>query len=138
MIRSALSAVFALSLAGAAFAEDVPAYKLDTAGTSKQLKAGKGGLFQLVILPSKGFHVNAEAPLKITLSGDRVKPEKSTLGHGDSADPKAASRTFKVPLTAAAEAGKAELKAEASFVICSETICEKKNEKITLALDVKP
>jgi hypothetical protein len=135
MTRILLVALSAL-IASAAMA-DAPTYSLDTSGSTKELKAGKDGTFALAIKPAKGFHVNAEAPLKITLTGERVKPAKDALGHADAADPKAESRSFKVALKST-EAGKGSITADATFVICSETICEKKTEKVTLALDVKP
>lgn len=112
-------------------------YAIDTSGTTTVVKPGTDGTLKLQIKPADGYKVSAEAPLKIALSSDQVKLAKEQLGHKDAAEKEAPAPTFTVPFSASKN-GKGTISADAMFFICSETICERKTEKLTVAVDVKP
>ena len=112
-------------------------YAIDTSGTTTVVKPGTDGTLKLQIKPASGYKVSAEAPLKIALSSEQVKLSKEKLGHKDATEKEAEAPTFTVPFSASKN-GKGTISADAMFFICSETICERKTEKLTVAVDVKP
>jgi len=124
-----------LTLAGEAKAESSKPYTIDTRGTSTQVVRGKSGVLKLQIVPAKGYKVSAEAPLKISLSADGLSLTKAQLGHADQEDPKSTAPRFEVGF-GANESGKRKIEAEAMFFVCSEELCEKRTEKLSVAVDV--
>jgi hypothetical protein len=134
----AAAAAFALGLAATPAARaDEKSYTLVTDGSSSSVKVGADGKFALHIKPAAGYHVNKEGPFKIVLSGDRVKPALDRLERKHAKDGNVESPRFEVALKGV-EAGAGKLQADATFVICSETVCERRVEKLALAVDVKP
>jgi hypothetical protein len=132
-----LSILMAGALAiGAQNAEAIKHYTFDTSGTSQEVQAGKGGNLKLAIKPEAGFHVSPDAPLKISLSGEGVELSKKALGHEDAKDKKSEAPEFEVKF-GAVEAGQKSIAVEAMFFVCSEKICERKVEKVTVAVNVK-
>lgn len=139
-LRARLSAAAALTLglaAAPAVHADDKSYTLVTEGSSSSVKVGADGKFALHIKPAAGYHVNKEGPFKILLSGDRVKPAIDKLERKHAKDGNVESPRFEVALKGL-EAGAGKLQADATFVICSETVCERRVEKLALAVDVKP
>lgn len=139
---TALAAAVTVSLCAPAFAEDAAnLYDLSTQGTSSQLKAGEKGTLVIAITPKNGAHVSDEAPLKIVLSGQNVKPEKTKLTHADSVSKKAegqqyAAPRFEVPLVAEA-AGQGKVEAKMTFFICTEQICSRQQKTLSVPVEVK-
>jgi hypothetical protein len=136
-LTAALS-IAALTTAASADDKAEKRYQLDTGGTTTALKAGKGGVFKLQIKPAQGFKVSAEAPLKITLRSSSLQLAKDALGHAD-AEGKDAPKfavTFQAPK--GGPKGKSSIEADAVFVVCNETVCERKSEKLAVAVVVEP
>ena len=138
MFRALSTAVFALALAAPAFADATKAYSIDTAGTTTKLKQGAKGQLKVAIKPAEGHYVSPEAPFKITLSAEALTVAKTSVSRADLDDPKAKAPSFKVALTAPAKAGDGKVMADVSFFLCNETICEKKTEKVAVAVSVTP
>lgn len=117
-------------------AEAANSYRIETQGTTAELKAGGKGTLVLAIVPVAKVHVHPQAPLKITLEAQGLTLEKTSLGHKDAVDPKAEAPRFEVPFAAAA-AGKREAKAKLDFFICSDQWCVKQTRDVTVAVNVK-
>jgi hypothetical protein len=141
MFRTIVAALV-LSTAALASAQDPGAeaaksYRISTAGSTGDLKAGAAGTLVLAIEPIGKVHVHPQAPLKITLeSSPGLTLGKTQLGHNDAVDPKAEGPRFEVPFTAAA-AGKQEAKAKLDFFICSDQWCVKQTQNVVVPVNVK-
>jgi hypothetical protein len=126
-----------LALAADASAEAARSYRIETTGSTQQVKAGEQGTLVLSIVPVDKVHVHPQAPLKITLEATPgLKLAKTSLGKADPVDPKAEGRRFEVPFVAAA-AGKQEARAKVDFFICSDQWCVKQVKDVTFAVDVR-
>lgn len=138
MIRMLLSAgaVAIGLLASPALADEAKAYAVETTGTTTALKPGAAGQFKLAIKPAAGHYVSPDAPLKITLAAETVSVDKTAIARADLDDPKAKSPSLKVGMKSAA-AGEGKVTADVSFFLCNEKICEKKTEKVVVAVSVK-
>ena len=101
----ALLVVAAGVRAGDPAAEAAKSYRIETRGTTAEVKAGGKGTLVLAIVPVAEVHVHPQAPLKITLEARGLTLEKTSLGHKDAVDPKAEAPRFEIPFVAAA-AGK--------------------------------
>lgn len=112
-------------------------YTLTFDGTTKEVQAGKKGELKLLIKATEGYHVSNEAPLKIGLDGQGVDLAKKQLGRDDAKDKKSEAPEFAVSFGAAA-AGDKSIVVDALFFVCNEKICERKTEKVTVAVAVKP
>jgi hypothetical protein len=134
------AALFVLSLAVAAEGNTpAPAknYTLTFEGTTKELQANKKGELKMCIKATEGYHVSAEAPLKIALESQGVDLAKKQLGRADAKDKKSEAPEFAVSF-GAGTAGDKSIVVDASFFVCNEKICEKKTEKVSVAVAVKP
>lgn len=136
MIRTAIL-MGALALATPALADDAKAYALDTTGTTTALKPSGAGQFKLAIKPAAGHYVSPDAPFKITLAAEAVTVDKTAIARADLDDPKAKAPSLKVGLKGD-KAGDGKVTADVSFFLCNEKICEKKTEKVVVAVSVKP
>ncbi len=137
----ALSGLVACRLAFAA--EEVnPAtlYELSTAGSSQKVKSGGKGTLVLEIKTKNGSHISGEAPFKIEVTGDHIKPEKDKLTLADSVSKKAvpegfADPRFEVPFTTEA-AGKTAVDAKLTFFICTEKICARQQKTLSVPVEI--
>ena len=136
-----LTTALALSLSFAAetSTKDFPdkPYTLKTKGTTTQVKKGAKGAYALQIIPAKGFKVSREAPMKIKLKSSGLKLEKSKLGQKDVHDKKSTDVSFQVGFDAPKTGGQS-VDANAVFFICNENICQRKVEKVKVAISVAP
>ena len=137
MLRTALL-TFALALSTPALADDAKAYSIDTTGTTTQLKAGAHGQLKLAIKPAAGHYISPEAPFKVTLAAESVSVAKSAVGRADLDDPKSKAPSLKVGVTAPGKAAPGKISADLSFFLCNETLCERKTEKVAIAVSVTP
>ena len=112
-------------------------YTIDLSQTTKEVKPGQNGTLYLQIVPADGFKVSPDAPLKINLAAQGLKLHKTQLGHEDAKDKKSISPEFGVRF-AASEQGDKSIDVDATFFVCDEKICERKQEKLTVAINVKP
>lgn len=139
MIRALALALVLLAPAARAdpAADAAQSYRLETAGTTRELKAGEKGKLVLSIVPIAKVHVHPQAPLKITLTATPgLKLEKTTLGKADPVDPAAEGRRFEVPFLAQA-AGAQEARAKVDFFICSDQWCVKQVKDVAVSVAVK-
>lgn len=142
MTRTLVAALVALAAAPAAHAADPGAeaaksYRIETTGTTQQLRAGEKGTFVLSIVPVEKVHVHPQAPLKITLAATPgLKLERTTLGKADPVDPKADGRRFEVAFVAEAP-GQQEARAKLDFFICSDQWCVKQVKDVAVPVDVR-
>ncbi len=135
----AASAVLAAGSVRAADAGDEASksYRIVTTGSTQSLRAGERGKIILFIEPTAKVHVNAQAPLKITLEAPAgLKLEKAQLGHRDAVQIGAEAPRFEVPFSAIST-GKQEAKAHLDFFICSDTWCVKQVRTVAIAVDVR-
>jgi hypothetical protein len=132
-----LSLLFAAGLSVAA-QDSAKNYTLDTSGTSQEVQTGKSGNLKLSIKPAAGYHVSPDAPLKIGLAADSgLELSKKTLGHDDAKDKKSEAPEFDVKF-GALETGKKAITVDATFFVCNPKLCERKTEKLQVAINVKP
>jgi hypothetical protein len=127
----------ALLFVGLATIANPKNYTIDHSQTTKEVKPGQSGMLYLHIVPADGFKVSAEAPLKINLTAAGLKLHKTNLGHDDAKDKKSTAPEFGVKF-AAPEQGDKAIEVDATFFVCDERICERKQEKLTVAINVKP
>lgn len=123
-------------LSGAAFAAEVDPstlYELSTQGSSQKLKAGEQGKFVLEIRVKDGAHVSDEAPLKLAVSGQKVKPGKDKLTLADSVGKP--NPRFEVPVTAET-AGKGAVDAKLTFFICTDKLCARQQKDVSVPVEV--
>jgi len=127
------------AVAGAAepASEASTSFRIETGESTRQLRAGGDGKLVIDIVPLGGTHVNAEAPLKISLSSTPgLKLSRQALGHRDAVDPGADGPRFVVPFQATG-AGAQEARARVEFFICSDAWCVKQARDVAVAIDVK-
>ena len=112
-------------------------YTVDTSKSTATVKAGKDGTLSLHIKPAKGYKISREAPLKIKLSSaEGVKLSKAKLGQKDAHDSKSTSPQFAVEFKAVSK-GEQTIAADATFFVCNKEICQRKKEKVTVAVAVQ-
>ncbi|MGA7742601.1 MAG: hypothetical protein ABSF35_08350 [Polyangia bacterium] len=102
-----------------------------------QVKAtlGEKATASVTIATKKDWHLNAEAPLTLKLTPDPdITVEKPRLVRADLAASTDSTARFDVALVASKE-GHGEVKAEAGFVICQETICRPIKEKVVISVE---
>lgn len=138
MFRALTTAALSLVLSAPAFADGAKAYAIETAGTTTKLKPGAAGQLKVAIKPAEGHYISPEAPLKVTLAGESVTVAKTTVGRADLDDPKSKAPSFKVALTAPAKAADGKVSADLTFFLCNENLCERRTEKVTVAVSVAP
>jgi hypothetical protein len=132
------AALLVLTLAGADnAAPPVKNYTIDFGGTSKEVQAGKKGELKLLIKAAEGYKVSAEAPLKIGLDAPGLDLSKKQLGHDDKKDKKSEAPEFTVSF-GAASAGDKAIAVDAMFFVCNDKVCERKTEKLSVPVSVRP
>ena len=145
ILRKIRSAAFGLALAASmlalppARAADAP-YSVSTDGTSQKVQKGKQGTLVIRFHTAKEAHISNEAPLKITLSGEKLTPAKQLLRYQDSVAKKQADKEFpdprfEVPFTAT-DAGKGQLTAKLTFFVCTANLCERHQQTLQVPVEV--
>jgi len=110
--------------------------------TEPKVAAGGQAKATLTIAAKNGWHVNAEAPITVSLkssdAGLTVAKEKMT--RADLAESTKDAARFDIPLSCAADAvaGSKTINAEAKFVMCQESACKPVKETLALAIEVTP
>ena len=123
-----------LLFAGAARADEPKKYAIQVEpGTAKAGAHGKAS-FKIDVAP--GSHVSDEAPLKITLKSEGVKLDKDALGQADVADGKGKSPRFDIGFTGA-KAGAQKIDADATFIVCTQELCAREHEAISIPVTVQ-
>jgi hypothetical protein len=140
LTRTPLTALFVTALwtgslfhGGVAHAEE-RLYEI----TNPQAKVAVGAksTTSVTIATKNGWHVNAEAPITLSLTApSSITLSKAKLARADLAASTKESARFDVAFEAA-EVGSKVIAAEARFVICQETACKPVKETLTLNIDV--
>ena len=108
--------------------------------TEPKVAAGGQASASLTIAAKNGWHVNAEAPITVSLSsGDAaLTVAKPKLSRADLAESTKETARFDIPVSAAAgtAAGKKTINAEAKFVMCQESACKPVKETLALNIEV--
>ena len=111
-------------------------YKIETSPVVK-VKKGEAGKAHVAVVPRADAHVSPDAPISLTVkAGPALKLDKEKLGRADARETAAKGVEFDVPFTAAS-AGKDEVKGTLSFFICTEKLCEKQKQEVSLAVLVE-
>lgn len=143
MRRFAFVAASALALislaAGVASAADA-LYEIKK--TEPKVVLGATGTASLTITAKAPWHVNAEAPITVSLksSDAGLTVAKEKLTRADLAESTKDAARFDIALTCAAgaAAGPKTINAEAKFVMCQESACKPVKETLALAIEVTP
>lgn len=112
-------------------------YSFDFAGTTKELKKGSGGDLVVKIQPKEGYKISSEAPLKIELSSKGLELKKRALGRDDAEDKKSPAPKLRTSFTGGAD-GQQQIEGKAHFFVCNDELCERKNERFTVVVNVQP
>ena len=130
---AALALAFAVSAASTARAEE-KLYEIKK--TEPKVAVGAKGAASVTIASKAGWHLNAEAPITLSLTAPAgVTLTKTKLQRADLAASTEASARFDVPFDAS-EAGAKVIAAEARFVLCQEQACKPVKETLSLNIDV--
>ena len=120
-------------LCGSARAED-KLYEIKN--TAPKVAVGAKATTSVTIATKNGWHVNAEAPITLSLTAPAgITLPKAKLVRADLAASTLVSARFDVPFEAG-EAGAKVIAAEARFVICQETACKPVKETLSINVDV--
>src|SRR5260370_22231672 len=116
-------------------------YEVSTEGSSQTVNAGGSGKLVIAIRTKGGAHISDETPLKVEISGTRVKLEKQKLSYADSITAKSGLARYPDPrfeVRFAAEApGKRSVDAKLTFFVCTEKVCARQQKSIHLPVEVK-
>jgi hypothetical protein len=100
-------------------------------------KAGAEAIAHIVITPGKGYHVNQDYPVKLTLEPPSgVTIAKATQVKADAAQMTASKLAFDVKLTPA-KAGSYSVTGQLKFAVCTESTCDPKKRPIAFQLAAK-
>ena len=117
--------------------EAAKAYTIETSQAPLKVKKGETGQAKVTVVPRSDAHVSPEAPLSMTVSaGPAVDLPKQKLGRPDAKATDAKGVEFDVPFVGK-QAGKEELKAQVTFFICTEKLCERQKRDVSLAVVVE-
>jgi hypothetical protein len=118
-------------------AEAAKAYRIETSQSPLKIRKGETGQAKVTVVPRSDAHVSPEAPLSMTVSaGPLVELPKQKLGRPDAKATDAKGVEFDVPFVGK-QAGKDELKAQVTFFICTEKLCERQKRDVSLAVVVE-
>ncbi len=106
-----------------AHADAAKAYKIETSQAPLKVKKGEKGQAKVTVVPRSDAHVSPEAPLSVTISADAKATEAKGV-------------EFDLPFVGK-QAGKDELKAQVTFFICTEKLCERQKREVALAVVVE-
>ena len=133
----------ALALALPAFAQaDVhadaaKAYRIETSQAPLKVKRGEQGQAKVTVVPRSDAHVSPDAPVSVTVSaGPGLELPKQKLGRPDAKSTEAKGVEFDVPFVGK-KSGKDELRAQVTFFICTEKLCERQKRDVALAVLVE-
>jgi hypothetical protein len=106
--------------------------------TEPKVAVGATATASLTITAKAPWHVNAEAPITLSLTPPAgVTVPKAKLARADLAQSTQETARFDIPVSAT-EVGKKTINAEARFVLCQAEACKPVKETLALAVDVAP
>jgi hypothetical protein len=120
-----------------AHADAANAYKIETSQAPLKVKKGEKSQARVTVVPRSDAHVSPEAPLSVTVSaGPALELPKQKLGRPDAKTTEAKGVEFDLPFVGK-QVGKDELKAQVTFFICTEKLCERQKREVALAVVVE-
>ena len=120
-----------------AHADAAKAYTIETSQAPLKVKKGEKGQAKVTVVPRSDAHVSPEAPLSVTVSaGPALELPKHKLGRPDAKATEGKGVEFDLPFVGK-KAGKDELKAQVTFFICTEKLCERQKREVALAVVVE-
>ena len=132
----ALASVPALA-EGDAHADAAKAYRIETSQAPLKVKKGEKGQARVAVVPRSDAHVSPDAPLTMIVSaGPALDLPKPKLGRTDAKPTELKGVEFEVPFVGK-QPGKDELKAQMTFFICTEKLCERQKREVALAVVVE-
>jgi hypothetical protein len=118
-------------------ADAAKAYRIETSQVPLKVKRGEQGQAKVTVVPRSDAHVSPDAPLSVTLSsGPALDLPKQKLGRPDAKPTDAKGVEFEVPFVGK-QPGRDELRAQVTFFICTEKLCERQKRDVTLAVVVE-
>jgi hypothetical protein len=104
--------------------------------STKDATAGTASTASVAVVGKNGWHVNAEAPITLTLVADPgVTLAKGKLTRADLAETSLERARFDVAFTPSAP-GKKKITGDARFVMCQEQACKPVKESVVLEVAV--
>jgi hypothetical protein len=120
-----------------AHADAATAYKIETSQGPLRVKKGEKAQAKVTVVPRSDAHVSPEAPLSVTVSaGPSLELPKQKLGRPDAKETAGKGVEFDVPFVGK-QSGTDELKAQVTFFICTEKLCERQKREVALAVVVE-
>ena len=120
-----------------AHADAAKAYKIETSQGPLKVKKGETGQARVTVVPRSDAHVSPDAPLSVTVSaGPALELPKQKLGRPDAKETAGKGVEFDVPFVGK-QSGTDELKAQVTFFICTEKLCERQKREVALAVVVE-
>jgi hypothetical protein len=120
-----------------AHADAAKAYKIETSQAPLKVKKGETGQARVTVVPRTDAHVSPDAPVSVTVSaGPALELPKQKLGRPDAKATEAKGVEFEVPFVGK-QAGNDQLKAQVTFFICTEKLCERQKREVALAVVVE-
>jgi hypothetical protein len=136
VVAACLVALPALAQADA-HADAAKAYKIETSQAPLKVKKGETGQARVTVVPRTDAHVSPDAPVSVTVSaGPALELPKQKLGRPDAKATEAKGVEFEVPFVGK-QAGNDQLKAQVTFFICTEKLCERQKREVALAVVVE-
>src|SRR5712671_6469101 len=129
VVAACLVALPALAQADA-HADAAKAYKIETSQAPLKVKKGETGQARVTVVPRSDAHVSPDAPLSVTVSAGPA------LELPDAKATEAKGVEFDVPFVGK-QAGTDQLKAQVTFFICTEKLCERQKREVALAVVVE-
>ena len=101
------------------------------------MKRGEKGEARVTVVPRSDAHVSPDAPVSVAVSaGPALELPKQKLGRPDAKATDAKGVEFEVPFVGK-QAGRDELRAQVTFFICTEKLCERQKRDVALAVVVE-
>ena len=120
-----------------AHADAAKAYTIQTSQAPLKVKKGEKGEAKVTVVPRSDAHVSPDAPVSVAVSsGPALDLPKQKLGRPDAKPTDAKGVEFDVPFVGK-QPGRDELRAQVTFFICTEKLCERQKRDVTLAVVVE-
>jgi hypothetical protein len=133
-IATALLLLAAAVLVPAVAGAEAPTHEIQK--VAPRATVGTPGKASVTVQGKNGWHVNAEAPITLSLKADPgLELPKAKLARADLSHSSLESARFDVPFSATAE-GKKTITCEARFVMCQEQACKPVKETVALEVEV--
>jgi hypothetical protein len=118
-------------------ADAAKAYTIETSQAPLKVKRGEKGEARVTVVPRSDAHVSPDAPVSVAVSaGPALELPKQKLGRPDAKATDAKGVEFEVPFVGK-QAGRDELRAQVTFFICTEKLCERQKRDVALAVVVE-